>query len=101
LGALGYWGFTTGSGLLAKVIFGIGAPLVAAVIWGAFLSPRVPVQLPVSISLLLEATVFGSAAAGLVGHRPPNSGYRVLLWVLSCVESIIGISTLKGLQGCN
>jgi hypothetical protein len=30
LGALGYWGFKTGGGLVAKIGLGIGVPLVAA-----------------------------------------------------------------------
>ena len=36
LGALGYWGFKTGSGLVAKIGLGIGAPLVVAVVWAMF-----------------------------------------------------------------
>jgi hypothetical protein len=70
LGALGYWGFMTGSAMLTKVALGVGAPLVAAVVWGTFLSPRAPVQLPWLLVLVLQALVFGSAAAGLVstGH---------------------------------
>jgi hypothetical protein len=71
LGALAYWGFKTGGGLLAKVSLGIGAPLVAAVVWGTFLSPQAPVQLPGLLVLVLQVLVFGLAAAGLVvtGHR--------------------------------
>ncbi len=71
LGALGYWGFKTGGGAVAKITLGIGAPLVAAVVWGTFLSPRAPVALPGALVLLLQALVFASAAAGLVatGHR--------------------------------
>jgi hypothetical protein len=71
LGALGYWGFKTGSGLIAKIGLGIGAPLVAAVLWGTFVSPQAPVQLPGQLSLLLQVLIFGSAAAALVatGHR--------------------------------
>ena len=70
LGALGYWGLKTGSGLIAKIGLGIGAPLVAAVVWGTFVSPQAPVQLPGPLSLLLQVLVFGSAAAALVatGH---------------------------------
>ena len=30
--ALGYWGFKTGSGAIAKFALGIGTPLVAAVV---------------------------------------------------------------------
>jgi Protein of unknown function (DUF2568) len=39
LGALGYWGFKTGSVTSTKVVLGVGAPLVAAVVRGTFLSP--------------------------------------------------------------
>jgi hypothetical protein len=46
LGALGYWGFKTGNATSTKVVLGVGAPLVAAVVWGTFLSPRAPIQLP-------------------------------------------------------
>jgi Protein of unknown function (DUF2568) len=71
LGALGYWGFKTGSGLIAKIGLGIGAPLVAAVVWGTFVSPQAPVELPRLIVLLLQVLVFGLAAAALVAtdHR--------------------------------
>jgi len=71
LGALGYWGFKTGDGLIAKIILGIGAPLVAVVVWGTFVSPQAPVQLPGLVVLVLQVLVFGSAAAGLAaaGHR--------------------------------
>jgi uncharacterized protein DUF2568 len=46
LGALGYWGFKTGNETIAKIGLGVGAPLVAAVVWGAFLSPRAAIALP-------------------------------------------------------
>jgi Protein of unknown function (DUF2568) len=71
LGALGYWGFKTGSVTITKVVLGVGAPLVAAVVWGTFLSPRAPIQLSWGVVLVLQALVFASAAAGLVatGHR--------------------------------
>jgi hypothetical protein len=71
LGALGYWGFKTGSATSTKVVLGVGAPLVAAVVWGTFLSPRAPIQLHWGVVLVLQALVFASAAAGLVstGHR--------------------------------
>jgi hypothetical protein len=48
--ALGYWGFKTCGGTIAKMGLGIGAPLVAAVVWGAFVSPRAPVPLPVPMA---------------------------------------------------
>ncbi len=72
LGALGYWGFKTGGGAVAKITLGIGAPLVAAVVWGAFLSPRAAVALPGALVLLLQALVFGLAAACLVATGHPR-----------------------------
>jgi hypothetical protein len=71
LGALGYWGFKTGNVTITKIVLGVGAPLVAAVVWGIFVSPQAPVQLPGVLVLILQVLVFGSAAAGLVatGHR--------------------------------
>ena len=71
LGALGYWGFKTGSGLVAKIGLGIGAPLIVAVVWAMFVSPQAPVQLSGLLVLILQVLVFGSAAAALAatGHR--------------------------------
>ena len=71
LGAVGYWGFKTGSGMAAKIGLGIGAPLVVAAVWAVFVSPQAPVQLPQLFSLLLQVVVFGCAAAALAatGHR--------------------------------
>ena len=46
LGALGYWGFKTGGGALAKVGLGLGVPLVAAVVWGTFVAPKALVKVP-------------------------------------------------------
>jgi hypothetical protein len=76
--ALAYWGFETGGGAIAKVALGIGAPLVAAVVWGAFVAPRAPVKPPGVVVLLLEVLVFGSAAAALAatGHRTLDARVR-------------------------
>ncbi|RIK34457.1 MAG: hypothetical protein DCC55_33045 [Chloroflexi bacterium] len=83
LAALGYWGFQAGQGTLAKIALGIGAPLVAALVWGVFVSPRaaVPVRLPVR--LLLELIIFGAAVAGLA-----VAGQRTLAWALALVVVI-------------
>ena len=71
LGALGYWGFKTGNTTIARIALGVGAPLVAAVVWAVFVSPQASVQLPGLVVLVLQVLVFGSAAAALVtsGHR--------------------------------
>ena len=70
LGALGYWGFKTGNTTIAKIALGVGAPLIAAVVWAVFVSPQASVQLPGLVILVLQVLVFGSAAAALAatGH---------------------------------
>ena len=68
--ALGYWGVRTGSGLPTKMLFGIGAPLLAAVLWGLFASPRAPIAEPLA-RIGVQMAFFGSAGAALydTGHR--------------------------------
>jgi hypothetical protein len=83
LGALGYWGFKIGNGTIAKIGLGVGTPLVAAVVWGAFLSPRAAIALHGFLVLVLQALVFGSAAAGLV-----VTGHRTLAFVFMAVAVI-------------
>ena len=83
LGALGYWGFNTGNATIARIALGVGAPLVAAVVWGTFVSPRAPVELPGALVVVLQALVFGSAAVGLAA-----SGHRTLALVFVVVVLI-------------
>jgi hypothetical protein len=66
LAALAYWGFKTGESVVAKIGLGIGAPLLAAIVWGTFLAPRASIPTPGFLRLVLELVVFGSAAAALV-----------------------------------
>ena len=62
--ALGYWGFETGDGVLG-VVLGIGAPLVAAVAWGTFVSPKASVKLPKPLRLAVELLIFAAATVAL------------------------------------
>ena len=92
LGALGYWGFKTGSGAIMKIALGVGAPLVAAVVWGTFVSPQAPVQLPGLVVLILQALVFGSATAGLVatGHRTLALVFGVIVVINAVLMHVWG-----------
>ena len=40
LAALAYWGFHSGRGWLTKLGLGLGAPLLAALVWGTFVAPK-------------------------------------------------------------
>jgi hypothetical protein len=64
LGSLAYWGFQTGKGSM-RVLLTIGAPLIIAVVWGIFGSPRSYVQLSTPMHILLELLVFGLPSVAL------------------------------------
>ena len=68
LWALGYWGWTQHAGL-ARWLWTLGLPLLAAVVWGSFRVPNDPGQAPVAVPgwvrLLLEAAFFGGATWAL------------------------------------
>ena len=83
LGAVGYWGFKTGGAMASKIGLGIGAPVVIAVVWAIFVSPRAPVPLSLPLSLLLQVLIFGLAAAALAA-----AGHRTLGWVFVVVVVI-------------
>lgn len=76
-------GLKTGNETIAKICLGVGAPLVAAVVWGAFLSPRAAIALPGFLVFVLQVLVFGSAAGGLV-----VTGHRTLAFVFVAVAVI-------------
>lgn len=74
---MGYRGFKIGGSLVAKIVPGIGAPLLAAIVWGTFLAPRASVPMSAFPRLVLELVVFGLAAALYSAGRP------TLAWVLT------------------
>ena len=69
LAAVGYWGFKTGSGWFLKILLGIGAPLLIAVIWGMFGAPKATYHLHGFMLLALEVIVFGSGVAALYATK--------------------------------
>ena len=86
LAALGYWGFHAGSRLVVKIILAIGAPLLAALVWGTFAAPRATVHLPGPGRLAVELAVFGCAVAGLyVAGRAPLAWALAVAFVINLV----------------
>lgn len=71
LAALGYWGLRTGQNGLTKALLGLGAPLLAAVVWGTFVAPKASVSLPGALRLGLECLVFAAAVAALLAVGKP------------------------------
>ncbi|MCZ2860833.1 YrdB family protein [Blastococcus sp. VKM Ac-2987] len=75
LGALAYWGFQVSTSPGVRVLAGLGAPVVAAVAWGLFASPRAAVQLPAPAQLAVQLAVLAGAVAALVAvGRPQLAG---------------------------
>jgi amino acid transporter len=72
--ALGYWGSTTGAGTFAHIVLAIVAPLLGAIVWGVFGSPKAPFHLRGAWRLVLEVVFFGSAVAALVSADQPVLG---------------------------
>jgi len=61
LGSLGYWGFVSGGNTVAKIALGLGAPLLAAVVWGLFVAPKAAIPLAMQLPQISETLVFGAA----------------------------------------
>ncbi|MFE6056886.1 YrdB family protein [Kitasatospora sp. NPDC056446] len=66
LASLCYWGFKTGSGLAGRLLLGLGAPALAALVWGLFLAAGGPrYRLPLAAEIVLKLLVLGTAALAL------------------------------------
>jgi len=70
LAALAVAGFRSGAPFLVRAALGLGAPVVAAIMWGRYASPKAPHRLQGAAHLAVELLVFGSgvAALALVGE---------------------------------
>ncbi len=68
----GWWGFSTFDGPLEWVV-GLGLPLLVAVVWGMFLSPRARVVLPARVAQVVRVVILlgGAAAFFAVGATVP------------------------------
>ncbi|MFF5175338.1 YrdB family protein [Micromonospora sp. NPDC000089] len=70
LAAAGWWGFTLDAGFAVRLLAGLGAPSLIAVVWGVFCSPRARVRLAPAAKLAVQAGCFLLAGAllALAGH---------------------------------
>jgi len=65
LAALGLWGARAGATGLLSAILAVAAPLAAAILWGAFVSPKARFLIGWQARLGVEIALFGAAIAGL------------------------------------
>lgn len=66
--ALGYWGWTQTSGSW-HILWALGLPALAAILWGTFRVPndpgKAPVPIPGGLRLALELIIFAAAVMAL------------------------------------
>ncbi|MCW2916472.1 MAG: hypothetical protein JWN52_4540 [Actinomycetia bacterium] len=85
----GAWGFSTG-GIFVRIVLGVGAPLVAAVLWGLFAAPKAKFKVPLAGVLLVKALVFGAAAVALyaLGRHGLGIGCAVIALLNTALATI-------------
>ncbi|MFD8734281.1 YrdB family protein [Streptomyces sp. NPDC059618] len=71
LATLSWWGFTIGHGWIPHVLFGLGVPLVAVVLWALFAAPKARLRPGLPLVLVVKAVVLGGGAAALYGVGHP------------------------------
>ena len=77
--AVGYWGVTVGPTTLLKLVLGLGAPVIIAVIWGVFMAPASAQRLRQPWRLVVALVLFGLGSAALYGARQPILAAVLLL----------------------
>jgi hypothetical protein len=90
LAGLAYLGFTVGEGATAWLL-GIGAPAVAAVVWGLFVAPkaRYPVTMPIRLSIELDLFILATLSLWFAGA--PAAG--LLLGIVGAATSALNVIT--------
>ncbi|MFC4584749.1 YrdB family protein [Sphaerisporangium corydalis] len=88
--AVGYWGFTLSPNWAIKILLGVGGPVLFAVIWGVFGSPKASIPLHGMARAALEILWFGggiaaAASAGLVTASVVFAGLFIVNAILRIV----------------
>jgi uncharacterized protein DUF2568 len=90
LAALGYWGFNAVDRFALQIALGIGAPVLAAVVWGIFLAPASMRRLRPPLHQLLELLLFGLAFTALfLAGQPLMTELFLLVYALNFALRIL------------
>lgn len=79
----GYWGFQTGINNFMKILLGLGAPILFAMVWGTFLAPKSPMRPEEPWLFLLELVIFALTCWALY------STGKVNLTIIFCVVYVL------------
>ena len=88
--ALGFWGFHTGTGIVAQIALGVGAPLLTAVVWGIFMAPRAAVKVSRPVHLALYVAIFGVGALALAVAGQPAQA--LIFAILAAVTKVVALA---------
>lgn len=90
--ALAIWGFHAGSGLATDLVLGLGAPLLAAVVWGLWVAPASRRRLADPVRLLVEVLLFaaGVAALAVAGFPLVAVGFAAVVAVNIFLDRVLG-----------
>lgn len=83
LAAVGYWGFKTHPSWAMKILFGVGLPILIAVLWGVFVSPKATYPLKGLARHAVEFTLLGSGAIALYASGLPNLAWIYIALVIA------------------
>ena len=81
--ALFVWGISVSDELILQVLFGVGFPLVAVIVWGLFVAPKASRRLPDPARLVVEIGVFGMGVLAFI-----LSGYLLLGLLLAAASAL-------------
>ncbi len=89
--AVAVWGFSAGSGLATDLVLGLGAPLLAAVIWGLWVAPASRRRLPDPARLLVEVLLFaaGVVALAVAGYPMVAAGFAAVVAVNIALDRVL------------
>jgi hypothetical protein len=84
LSAIAFWGFHSGQSYLLKLLFGLGVPLLVAILWGTFAAPKASMRLKGVSLWIFELGVFGLAIAALaLAGQPFLAGIFAVVLVIN------------------
>ncbi len=90
LAALAFAGLQVNGSLYLKIGLAIGAPLLAAVIWGRFMAPTAARRLTGTSYLLLKLILFAVAAIALAFAGQPT--LAVIFAIVSVINQVLLIA---------
>lgn len=68
--ALAWWGFTADTSVWMRVVLGVGAPLVAVLLWGLFAAPQARIRASGAVVVMVKVIVYAAATVAIAatGH---------------------------------